>query len=169
MVSIRRERSDDYQAVYYVDWYAFEAECMSLFVKVLRKSSDYIPGLSLVAVENGEIVGHILFVKVEIENERQAVPALALLLLAVPFDKRNRGVGSKLLHEALRRCRGTGHRIVIADHFPDYYSHFGFSFEKAKDLEPPFSIASSSYMGLELVPGALKGVGGEVIYPPFFD
>lgn len=62
---IRREQSADYDAVYQVVKEAFanaehtDGNEKNLVVE-LRKSKSFIPELSLVAVEDGEIVGHIL-------------------------------------------------------------------------------------------------------------
>jgi putative acetyltransferase len=49
---------------------------------------------------------------------------------------------------------------------PDYYSRFGFSAQLAEPLKAPF--LGPSFMALELVPGALANVTGEVRYPQPF-
>jgi putative acetyltransferase len=59
-----------------------------------------------------------------------------------------------------------GHRIAVVLGHPDYYPRFGFSARLAGRLQAPFS--GPSFMGLELVPGALAGVAGQVRYPPPF-
>ena len=59
-----------------------------------------------------------------------------------------------------------GHRVVIVLGHPDYYPRFGFSAKLAERLATPY--AGAAFMALELVPGALKGVSGEVNYPPPF-
>ena len=66
---IRQERPEDYDTVYHVVKEAFEnAEYTDgneqNLVAALRKSKSFIPELSLVAVEDEKIVGHILFTKV---------------------------------------------------------------------------------------------------------
>ena len=55
--------------------------------------------------------------------------------------------------------------VVVLGH-ADFYPRFGFSARLAEPLQAPFSGPSS--MALELVPGALTGVSGEVRYPPPF-
>ena len=65
---IRQERPEDYDTVYHVVKEAFEnAEYTDgneqNLVAALRKSKSFIPELSLVAVEDEKIVGHILFTK----------------------------------------------------------------------------------------------------------
>ena len=55
--------------------------------------------------------------------------------------------------------------MVVLGH-PEFYLRFGFSAKLAERLKAPFS--GSAFMALELVPGALDGVEGEVRYPPPF-
>jgi putative acetyltransferase len=62
--------------------------------------------------------------------------------------------------------RGRGERIVIVVGHPDYYPRFGFSSEKARNLESPFP--PEAFMAIELSPGALDGVRGRVRYPAAF-
>ena len=55
--------------------------------------------------------------------------------------------------------------VVVLGH-PDYYPRFGFSAELASGLDSPFD--GDSFMALELVPGALDGEDGLVVYPTAF-
>ena len=81
---IRQERPEDYDTVYHVVKEAFEnAEYTDgneqNLVAALRKSKSFIPELSLVAVEDEKIVGHILFTKAVV----QGVEVLALAPLCI--------------------------------------------------------------------------------------
>ncbi|MCD8391952.1 MAG: N-acetyltransferase, partial [Cloacibacillus porcorum] len=66
----------------------------------LRKSGVFVPELSLVAEEEGRIVGHIMFTRIGLGEAR----ALALAPLSVLPEFQRRGVGSRLMAE--------GHRIA---------------------------------------------------------
>jgi len=58
--------------------------------------------------------------------------------------------------------------VVVLGH-PDFYPRFGFSAKLAEPLESPYG-GRPSFMAVELVPGALDGVAGKVVYsPPFND
>ena len=75
---IRQERPEDYDTVYHVVKEAFEnAEYTDgneqNLVAALRKSKSFIPELSLVAVEDEKIVGHILFFRI-MKTEFEARP-----------------------------------------------------------------------------------------------
>jgi putative acetyltransferase len=68
-LEIRQESPTDYKKVYALNKAAFEQELEAKLVDALRKSSTFIPGLSIVATIDGEIAGHILFTKIKIRNE----------------------------------------------------------------------------------------------------
>ena len=75
---IRQERPEDYDTVYHVVKEAFEnAEYTDgneqNLVAALRKSKSFIPELSLVAVEDEKIVGHILFTKAVVQGVDEPV------------------------------------------------------------------------------------------------
>lgn len=92
--------------------------------------------------------------------------ALALAPVAVLPERQRQGIGSRLIREGLRACAEAGHRITVVLGHADYYPRFGFSAPLAEPLQAPFS--GPSFMALELVPGALADVTGEVRYPPPF-
>ena len=122
--------------------------------------------LSLVAEEGGRVVGHVLFSDLPIVTQAGTLHALALAPVAVLPSRQRQGVGSLLVREGLRLCAEQGHRVVVVLGHPDYYPRFGFSARRAGRLKAPFS--GAAFMALELVPGALAGVTGEVRYPPPF-
>ena len=123
--------------------------------------------LSLVAEEEGRLVGHVMFSEAAIRTEGGGeVGALALGPVGVIPDRQGRGVGSALIREGLDRCTQAGHRIVVLLGHPDYYPRFGFSAERAEKLSSAY--AGEAFMALELVPVALSGVIGEFEFAPPF-
>jgi putative acetyltransferase len=123
--------------------------------------------VSLVAVVDGNLVGHVLFSRLTIQTSAAALPGLALAPLAVLPVFERRGIGAALVREGLRRLVDLGETIVIVLGEPAYYTRFGFSRERARDLRSRYS--GPAFMSLELVPRALDGVTGDVVYPPAFD
>ena len=84
MIEIRQENNKDYEEVYNVVKMAFESAKHSDgneqdLVVDLRKSKNFIPKLSLVAIYDDKIVGYILFTKIKIGKSTE----LALAPLAV--------------------------------------------------------------------------------------
>lgn len=122
--------------------------------------------LSLVAEEEGRLVGHVMFSEAVIRTGGGEVGALALGPVGVIPERQGRGVGSALIREGLDRCAREGHRIVVLLGHPGYYPRFGFSAERAGNLSSPYS--GDAFMALELAPGALSRVVGEFEFAPPF-
>jgi putative acetyltransferase len=162
--AIRPESTSDHPAVREVNRLAFGGEDEARLVDALR-DGGYVRA-SLVAEVDGQVVGHVLFSELPIGTEEGTVEALSLAPLAVAPSHQERGIGSALVEEGLRACRDAGYRIVIVLGHPEFYPRFGFSAKMAETLRSPFS--GPAFMALELVPGALDGVEGEVRYPPPF-
>jgi putative acetyltransferase len=83
-------------------------------------------GLSLVAIEDEELVGHILFTPVVIETAEGAIRGYGLAPMAVLPEFQRKGIGSALVREGLRRLRSSDCPFVIVLGHPEYYPRFGF-------------------------------------------
>ena len=162
---ISRETPADHQAVRRLNRLAFGQEAEGRLVDGLREGS--YARLSLVAEDNGRIVGHIMFSDLPIHTSGGIVNSLALAPMAVAPGLQRQGIGSALVREGLRICRERGHRIVIVVGHGECYPRFGFSPKLAEPLVCSF-YSGPALMALELVPGALQGVSGELKYAPPF-
>lgn len=169
MTIIRQETPSDIAAIHAVNKQAFDGrEAESGLVNAIRKSENFIPELSLVADENGQIIGHILFSRIHIETENGPVSALALAPMAVLPEYQKQGIGAQLVRRGLDECTRLGHAIVIVLGHTRYYPRFGFSAALANSLECPFGDCGEAWMAQELIPDALQGVRGKVVYPLAF-
>jgi predicted N-acetyltransferase YhbS len=115
------------------------------------------PELALVAAENRRVVGTVQLWEVSAGPDR---PALLLGPLAVAPDRRKRGIGSTLMHHALREAARRRHGAVLLVGDAAYYSRFGFSSEKTNALWLPGPYDRHRLLGCELKPGALDGARG---------
>jgi putative acetyltransferase len=133
--------------------------------------------LSLVAELGAGIAGHVLFSRMWIETPGRLgaagvlsagalTAAVALAPVAVLPAHQRRGIGGQLIRHGLDRMRERGEKILIVVGHPAYYPRFGFSTGKARRLESPFP--REAFMAMELLPGALDGVSGKVVYPAAF-
>ncbi len=163
-VIVRPETPNDLEAIREVNRQAFGQGDEARLVDALRDGNH--ARLSLVAEEGGRVVGHLLFSDLPIITQAGTLHALALAPMAVLADRQRQGIGSRLIREGLRACAEAGHRIVVVLGHADFYPRFGFSARLAERLKAPFS--GPAFMALELVPGALENVTGEVRYPPPF-
>lgn len=148
---IRQEQASDTAAVDELIKQAFAPLPYSdhqehLLVKQLRQSKAFIPELSLVAELEGQVVGHILFTKVQVNQ----TTVLALAPLAVHPDYQNQGIGSALVNKGhqLARTLQFPCSIVLGD--PNYYSRFGYQPAEKWGIVPPFDVPSDHFMGIML-------------------
>ena len=78
---VRAETPDDQAAVRRLNQLAFGADNEANLVEALREHTNLY--LSLVAIEDGQTVGHIFFSPVTIESERSTFTAMGLAPMAV--------------------------------------------------------------------------------------
>jgi predicted N-acetyltransferase YhbS len=91
------------------------------------------------------------------------VPALLLGPLAVDSAYRKLGVGAALMVHAIASATARGHRTVLLLGDAPYYSRFGFSAEKARELTLPGVFERERLLALELGDGTLDGAWGMIV------
>jgi predicted N-acetyltransferase YhbS len=128
----------------------------------LRQGVEPVHALSLVAVRGGALEGTIRYWPVRIADR---VPALLLGPVAVAAHRRSDGLGGVLIRRSLETAARLGHRIVLLVGDAPYYTRFGFRRDLAEPLALPGPVDLARFLALELVPGALAGVGG-MVGPP---
>src|SRR5690606_1601651 len=134
----------------------------------IRNSNVFIPELSLVAMDNERIVGHILFSKVKIKNEDQVVESLALAPVSVLPEYQNQGVGKLLISKALQKAKELRfHSVVVLGH-PEYYPKIGVKEASSGGIKAPFEVPDEAFMAMELGENTLDKVSGVVEYPSVF-
>ncbi len=169
MLSFAPETDEDIATIRDVVTAAFGRTSEAELVDAIRNSLNFIAELSIVAKEDGEVLGHILFSPIVIEAQDQTVPALALAPLAVTPARQHQGIGSQLVQVGLSKCRELAYNIVVVLGSPRYYQRFGFQTASRFGVQAPFPVPDEVFMVLELKPGALTGVSGTVQYPAYFE
>ncbi len=86
--------------------------------------------------------------------------------MCVTPEMQRHGIGSALVRHGIRVCRRLGESAIIVVGHPEFYPEMAFSRDLVSHLESPY--AGEAFMGLELVPGALTSLRGEVVYPAAF-
>jgi putative acetyltransferase len=162
-VIVRAERESDFAQIRAVVDAAFGDEPVEKLVDALRLLPGYLPDLALVAEDDGEVVGYVLFSYADLAEGGRV---LMLSPLGVRPDRQRSGVGSALVEEGLKRARDRGEPVVIVEGDPRYYSRFGF--RRATELgldEPHEGIPDGAFQALALAPDHPRG---GVVYPPPF-
>ena len=166
MPIIRPETPEDIDSIRHVNEQAFGQEGEAKLVEKLRNSGVLM--VSLVAVQDGQIVGHIAFSPVAVESGLSSFEAIALAPMAVLPAYQRKGIGSLMVRAGLEECRRLGHEIIVVLGHPDYYPRFGFVLAKPKGIDCEFEVPEEAWMVLELREGALAGRSGTVKFQPEF-
>jgi predicted N-acetyltransferase YhbS len=125
----------------------------------LRRGRVPAEGLAFVARDfRGDVVGTVRLWDVRLEG----LNGTALLLgpLAVEPSLKNAGIGSALMHHAIREAEKLGHGAILLVGDAPYYTRFGFSSERTRNLAMPGPYEPQRFLALELVAGALDGARG---------
>lgn len=165
-VTIRPELPGDRAGIRVVEEAAFERKGEADLVDALREAGALT--VSLVAVQGGQVVGHIAFSPIDIADKESASTALCLAPIAVLPACQREKIGAALVLAGLEACRTTGATVVVVLGHPSYYPRFGFQPAMPLGIEPPFAVPSEAFMVAELTPGGLAGHKGTVRYRPEF-
>ena len=161
-LTIRPERRQDIARIRAVNERAFGQPDEAALVDEVRARGERC--ISLVAVDGGRLVGHVLFTPVTIHGPGCEHQAVGLAPMAVDPDCQRRGIGSRLVAQGLDRCRESGYRIAVVLGHPTYYPRFGFVPARRHGIRFELDVPDDAFMVLELKPGALAGCTGVARY-----
>jgi putative acetyltransferase len=161
---IRERQPADDEAIRRLNDAAFGGTYESQLVTDLR--AEGLAAIELVSVDGTDVIGHILMSTLDVSVGGKPVRALALAPMSVQPGGQRQGIGSALVRDALGRAHQQGWQAVIVLGHPGFYPRFGFSAALARPLVSPFS--GDAFMALELMPGALQGGAGRIVYPSAF-
>jgi len=173
-VTIRKETSFDYNWVIELTEKAFETVEISdhnegKLVDKLRKAPTFIEELSLVAELNNQVVGHILFTAIYIDNGTQQFQSLLLAPVSVLPEFQKMGIGGQLICAGHQKAKELGFQSAILLGHPGYYPRFGYKPASGFGIKTQIPLPSDDvFMAVELTDGSLTGVSGMVIFPPEF-
>ncbi len=132
------------------------------FVEQIQQTEHYIPQLSLVAECKFGLCGYILLTKNKIVNSFSECSTLILHPLCVLPAFQYRGIGKKLVEEAVQVAGKLGFSSIFTCGNPGYFSKFGFQPAMLWEVHARCRIANDFLMAKELVHGALNGVQGYI-------
>jgi len=162
---IRAEKENDLPAVHAINVLAFETPAEANLVDALREQAQ--PVVSLVAEENGAIVGHILFSPVSL-SAHPDLKIMGLAPMAVAPKHQRKGIGSALVRAGLAQCKQLGFTAVVVLGHPEYYPRFGFLPSSNFGIDSEYEVPEEVFMAMELQPEALHGKTGRVKYHAAF-
>lgn len=123
------------------------------------------PLLSLVALKDEKIIGHILFTSAQLDTDSDLDIQLLAPLAVLP-EEQNREIGSRLIEKGLQILTRKGVKLVFVLGHPNYYPRFGFKVAGRLDLEAPYPIpdeVAAAWMVRELSPGLAGKLTGKIL------
>jgi predicted N-acetyltransferase YhbS len=118
----------------------------------LREGVASVPGLGMVAVEDGVLRGSVRFWPIRVGGEE----ALLLGPLAVQSDQRGRGIGIALMQAGIEAARqGPWPAVLLVGDEP-YYARVGFARLLPGQVRFPGPVDPARVLGLSLKPGLLR-------------
>ncbi len=166
MSRIREEKPEDQESVRQVTLAAFGGGPEAALVEKLRLACDDY--LGFVAVEDGHVVGHLLFTPVTLDGS--GVVGMGLAPMAVSPAHQRMGIGSRLVRHGLEHLRQSGCPFVVVLGHPEYYPRFGFERASAHRLRSQWEgVPDEAFMVAVFDREALPQAGGVARYRPEFD
>ena len=145
---------------------AFGGDEEAGLVQDLLKDPTAAPVLSLVAVQNDQVIGHILFTAAQLTQAGSSAGPMSILApLSVTPNAQSQGVGGALIKTGLDRLSASGTHLVFVLGHPEYYPRHGFQPAGRLGFDAPFPIAdihADAWMVQALVPDALEANAGDV-------
>ncbi len=134
----------------------------------LRQLVTTETGLSYVAVDNSDVVAHVLFTPAVLDTPRELVGVQVLSPLAVLPAFQGTGIGSALVSTGIQMMASRSVPVVFLEGDPRYYSRFGF---RAGDDQlfrrPSLRIPKLAFQALTL-PSYESWMTGTLVYPDAF-
>ena len=172
-IIIRRETETDYRAVENLVresfWNVYRPGCVEHYVlHRFRCDPAFVPELSFVMEQDGELIGQNIFVRAAIRaDDGRTVPVMAMGPICIAPKRKRQGYGKRLLDYSLERAAALGCGAVCFEGNIDFYgksgftraSEFGIRYHGLSDGED-----ASFFLCKELLSGYLHGVSG--VYAP---
>ena len=145
---------------------ADEGRLVRALVEEIRSKEYYLPELELLMLEDGEVIGYVMFSRFHIEGKYD--DRLVLLSpAAVKTSCQRQGISRELIEYGLKKAAEMGFTAAMVEGNPANYRARGFK------TSADFGIVAgpnihlphvSCLMVTELVPGGLEGITGELDY-----
>jgi putative acetyltransferase len=158
---IRPERAEDAAGIDALLRAAFPEAVEADLVRRLRADGDL--ALSLVAEENGAIIGQVAFVPIAVDPD-PGYRIWGLAPISVLPQRQGQGIGSALTNAGLDRATEAGIGLILVLGDQNYYGRFGFDTMLAEGIDVAW--AGPYFAGLAL--RELPQPQGRATYPAAF-
>ena len=158
------------EAVFTAHSDAEEGKLVRSLVEEIRCKRFYVPELELVMVdEHDEIIGYVNFARFHLDGKYEN-ELLLLSPVAVKTALQRQHISKELIEYGFEKAKAMGYKAVIVEGNPMNYRNRGFQTSAQFGITAHESVglpAPECLMALELVPGGLEGIRGQVCYSDY--
>ncbi len=167
-ITIREEIFQDIDVIRTINEKAFGQSQEENIIDRLRANCEGL--LSLVALQDEKIIGHILFSPVTIEDHHGILKGVGLAPMAVLPEFQRQGIGSKLIKSGIEILKTSGCLFVIVLGHPEYYPQFGFEPASHYGIRSQWEgVPDNAFMILWLNKSRINDMSGIAKYRDEFD
>lgn len=166
---IRKEIPADYRTVENLTreafWNVYRPGCFEHYVlHQFRDRPEFVKELDFVLEVGGQIIGHVMFVRAEIQaDDGSVLPIMTFGPLSIHPDYQRKGYGKVLLDYALEKAAEMGVGAVCMEGNIDFYGKCGFDVASKSGIHyyaEPLENEVPYFLLRQLKAGFLDGVTG---------
>ena len=163
---IRSETPADYREVENLTrdafWNVYRPGCLEHYVlHQFRDRPDFVPELDLVMEVDGEIIGHVMYVRSAIKtDDGGTIPIMTFGPISIAPKFKRQGYGTILLRHSMEQAKAMGAGALAITGNIGFYGKSGFVVSKTKGVRYEDDPDADYFLIAELEPGFLNGISG---------
>lgn len=167
--TIRLETPNDYRTVENLTreafWNVYRPGCLEHYLlHCYRGKEDFIPQLDFVMEKDGEIIGHVMYVRAQIQSDDgRIIPIMTFGPISIAPEYKRKGYGKALLDYSMEKAEAMGAGALCIEGNIDFYGKSGFVVASAKGIHyyaEPRENEVPYFLLKELKPNFLSGITG---------
>ena len=165
-IIIRNETSADYRTVENLTreafWNVYRPGCLEHYVlHTFRTDPAFVPELDLVMEKDGEIMGHVMYVRSAIKtDDGRTIPIMTFGPISIAPQFKRQGYGKVLLEYSMEKAKEMGAGALAITGNIDFYGKSGFVVSKNRGVRYEDDPDADYFLIAELEPGFLNGITG---------
>ena len=165
-ITICLEARNDYRAVENLTreafWNVYRPGCMEHYVlHCYRNDPAFVPELDFVMELDGALIGHIMYVRSEIQCEDgRNIPIMTFGPISIAPEYKRHGYGKRLLDYSMEKAKEMGAGALAITGNVDFYGKSGFVPAKTRGVRYADDPEADYFLIKELIPGFLDGISG---------
>ena len=166
---IHLETPNDYRKVENLTreafWNVYRPGCMEHYVLYCyRDREDFVPELDFVMEKDGEIIGHVMYVRAKIQaDDGREIPIMTFGPISIAPEYKRKGYGKALLDYSMEKAKKMGVGALCMEGNIDFYGKSGFVVASTKGIHyyaEPREEEVPYFLLKELKEGFLDGITG---------